>query len=110
MATQNTETEQLLRDRLEEVQRRLAELAKAPEPGSGIAFGKRIGDGTSEAISRRNDIGVGNSLLVTEEKLMRALAKLEEGSYGSCDHCGGPIAPGRLEAAPESTLCIDCAR
>ena len=84
-----------LRDRLEEVQARIAELAKAPEPGSGIGFGKRIGDGTSEAISRRNDIGVGNSLVVTEEKLERALAKLEEGSYGRCDGCGGPIAPGR---------------
>jgi DnaK suppressor protein len=98
-----------LRDRLEEVQARIAELAKAPEPGSGIGFGKRIGDGTSEAISRRNDIGVGNSLVVTEEKLERALAKLAEGSYGRCDGCGGPIAPGRLEVAPESALCIECA-
>jgi DnaK suppressor protein len=105
-----TEIEQLLRGRLAELQARLAELAKAPEPGAGIGFGKRIGDGTSEAISRRNDIGVGNSLLVTEEKLERALAKLDEGSYGRCDRCGGPIAPGRLEVAPESALCIDCAR
>jgi DnaK suppressor protein len=104
------DVEQLLRTRLDEIHGRIAELAKAPEPGSGIGFGKRIGDGTSEAISRRNDIGVGNSLLVTEEKLQRALAKLEEGSYGRCDRCGGPIAPGRLEAAPESVLCIDCAR
>ena len=110
MAAQNTEIERRLRDRLEEVEARISELAKAPEPGSGIGFGKRIGDGTSEAISRRNDIGVGNSLLVTEEKLTRALAKLAEGSYGNCDNCGGPIAPGRLQVAPESTLCIDCAR
>jgi RNA polymerase-binding transcription factor len=109
MATQNPETEQRLRDRLEEVQARIAELAKAPEPGSGIGFGKRIGDGTSEAISRRNDIGVGNSLLVTEEKLLRALAKLDEGSYGRCDSCGAPIGSGRLEVAPESALCIECA-
>ena len=106
----NSGTEQLLRERLDDVRGRIAELAKAPEPGSGIGFGKRIGDGTTEAISRRNDIGVGNSLLVTEEKLTRALAKLEEGSYGLCDSCGGPIAPGRLQAAPESALCIDCAR
>lgn len=105
-----TDVERLLRARLEEIQARLAELAKPPEPGAGIGFGKRIGDGTSEAISRRNDIGVGNSLLVTEEKLERALAKLDEGSYGLCDRCGGPIAPARLEAAPESVLCIDCAR
>jgi DnaK suppressor protein len=110
MPLQNTEVEQLLRERLDELQARIAELAKAPEPGSGIGFGKRIGDGTTEAISRRNEIGVGNSLLVTEEKLTRALAKLEEGSYGRCDSCGGPIAPGRLEVAPESALCIDCAR
>ena len=107
---QQTETEELLRNRLAEVQAQLAELAKPPEAGAGIGFGKRIGDGTNEAISRRNDIGVGNSLLVTEEKLERALAKLEEGSYGRCDRCGGPIAPARLEAAPESVLCIDCAR
>jgi DnaK suppressor protein len=110
MAQPQVEIEQLLRARLDELQARLAELARPPEAGSGIGFGKRIGDGTSEAISRRNDIGVGNSLLVTEEKLQRALAKLEEGSYGRCDRCGGPIAPARLEAVPESVLCIDCAR
>jgi DnaK suppressor protein len=92
------------------VQARLAELAKPPEAGTGIGFGKRIGDGTNEAITRRNEIGVGKSLEVTEEKLERALAKLEEGSYGRCDKCGGPIAPARLEAVPESVLCIDCAR
>jgi DnaK suppressor protein len=110
MPNDKIQVEQLLRSRLDELQTRIAELAKAPEPGSGIGFGKRIGDGTTEAISRRNEIGVGNSLLVTEEKLTRALAKLEEGSYGLCDGCGGPIAPGRLEVAPESALCIDCAR
>jgi DnaK suppressor protein len=105
-----TDVERLLRARLEEIQARLAEFARPPEAGSGIGFGKRIGEGTNEAISRRNDIGVGNSLLVTEEKLQRALAKLEEGSYGRCDRCGGPIAQARLEAAPESVLCIGCAR
>ena len=110
MAQQQADVEHLLRTHLEEVRSRIAELAKPPEAGAGIGFGKRIGDGTNEAISRRNDIGVGNSLLVTEEKLERALAKLEEGSYGRCDSCGKPIAPGRLEAVPESVLCIDCAR
>jgi DnaK suppressor protein len=100
----------VLQRHLDEIQARIAELARPPEPGSGIGFGKRIGDGTAEAISRRNEIGVGNSLVVTEEKLQRALAKLEEGSYGGCDSCGEPIAPARLEAAPESVLCIDCAR
>jgi DnaK suppressor protein len=104
------EVERVLRRRLDEVQGRIAELAKTPEPGTAIGFGKRIGDGTNEAISRRNEIGVGNSLLSSEERLRRALAKVDEGSYAVCDACGGPIAAGRLRAAPESVLCIDCAR
>jgi DnaK suppressor protein len=110
MPQPHADIEGLLRSRLDEIEARIAELAKAPEPGAGIGFGKRIGDGTNEAISRRNEIGVGNSLLVTEEKLERALVKLEEGSYGRCDRCGRAIASGRLDAVPESALCIDCAR
>jgi DnaK suppressor protein len=100
------DVERLLRERLEEIQGRIASLAKTPEPGSGIGFGKRVGDGTTEAISRRNEIGIGSSLEVSEERLVRALAKVEEGTYGLCDVCGEPIAPARLEAAPESTTCI----
>ncbi|MGH2928262.1 MAG: hypothetical protein ACRDL8_08670, partial [Solirubrobacteraceae bacterium] len=47
------------RDRARE---RLAVLAKRPERGSAVGFGKRIGDGTTEAVSRLTDIGVGDSL------------------------------------------------
>ena len=83
---------------------------RAPERGAGVSFGKRIGDGTTEAISRLTDVGAGRSLEVSDERVARALAKLEEGSYGTCDRCGQAIAPARLRAAPESVLCIDCAR
>ena len=47
---------------------------------------------------------------MSDERVARALAKLDEGSYGMCDRCGKAIAPARLRAAPESVLCIDCAR
>jgi DnaK suppressor protein len=99
-----------LRARQAELTERLAALSKAPERGAGVSFGKRIGDGTTEAVSRLTDVGVGRSLELSEERVSRALAKLAEGTYGTCDACGGPIAPKRLAAAPESVLCIECAR
>ena len=42
--------------------------------------------------------------------LDRALAQLETGGYGTCEQCGGPIAPERLAARPSARTCIDCAR
>jgi RNA polymerase-binding transcription factor DksA len=48
-----------------------------------------------------------------EEKvaqLEEALARLAEGDYGICESCGQPIDPERLEALPDTLLCINCAR
>ena len=39
-----------------------------------------------------------------------ALARLDAGSYGTCERCGGAIADARLAARPEARLCIGCAR
>jgi DnaK suppressor protein len=102
--------ERALRDRQRELQNRIAGFARPPERGAELGFGKRIGDGTTEAVSRLSDLGIGGSLEVTEARISRALGKLAEGSYGVCDRCGEAIAPARLRAVPESVLCIGCAR
>ena len=39
----------------------------------------------------------------------RALARLDVGTYGTCEICGEPIAPARLEARPVVRTCISCA-
>ncbi len=88
---------------------RVAALAKRPELGSAQGFGKRIGDGTTEAVSRLTEIGVGRSLETALLRIERALAKLDEGTYGTCDVCEKPIVQARLRAMPESVLCLDCA-
>jgi DnaK suppressor protein len=93
------------RDRTRE---RIAVLAKRPERGSALGFGKRIGDGTTEAIGRLTDIGVGGELERSLARTERALAKLDEGTYGICDACGEPISPGRLKALPDGVLCLAC--
>jgi len=88
---------------------RVAGLAKRPERGTAQGFGKRIGDGTTEAVGRLTEIGVGRSLESTLGRTERALAKLDDGTYGTCDACGGPIEPARLRARPDSVLCLACA-
>ena len=84
-------------------------LAQRPELGSAQGFGKRIGDGTVEAVSRLNEIGVGESLERGLARTERALAKLDEGTYGTCDSCRDPIARARLLAIPDGVLCLACA-
>ena len=41
-------------------------------------------------------------------KLDLALKKIEDGSFGICEICEEPIGKKRLEARPETTLCIKC--
>ena len=101
------EVEARLRARLDELRGREAELKKPPERGASISFGKRIGDGTSEAIGRITDVGVADSLDAIEARILRALEKLDEGTYGRCDECGTEIPVPRLRFAPESTFCVE---
>lgn len=39
----------------------------------------------------------------------RALARLDDGTYGECARCGKPVGDGRLEAIPYAEQCIRCA-
>lgn len=42
------------------------------------------------------------------KKIDYALAKIEDGTFGMCESCDEPISIKRLEARPETTLCIRC--
>lgn len=42
------------------------------------------------------------------KKIDHALAKIDEGTFGICEECEEPISAKRLEARPETTLCIRC--
>ena len=47
-----------------------------------------------------------------EQKLLKkideAISRIDGGTYGVCESCGGPISVRRLEARPVTTLCIEC--
>lgn len=42
------------------------------------------------------------------EKIDHALTKITDNSFGTCEECGEEINLKRLEARPETTLCIKC--
>ena len=41
-------------------------------------------------------------------KMQEAIKRIEDGVFGICEVCGGPISEKRLMARPVTTLCIDC--
>ena len=94
-----------LQERLAAMQSRLASIKKdVTSPHSG--------DSAEQAQERENDEvvdAIGNETAQTIRDLGAAIARIEEGTYGECEICGEDIAPGRLEAIPEATRCVDCA-
>jgi DnaK suppressor protein len=103
----DTDVRAALRSRRDELSRELEGLVEVPrDPMTAVSFGKRIGDGTTEAVERLNRTGVAQSISTSLEEVERALEKLDEGTYGVCDDCGEPIAPERLEAIPWTALCV----
>lgn len=89
-----------------EIEEQLRELEKRPSDPGSISFGKRVGEGTAMAVDRLSQVAVHDRLQTTLADVNRALAKVEEGSYGTCDVCGEPIGEERLEALPWAVLCV----
>ena len=97
--------------RRDELRTELAALTKVTrDPTATIGFGKRVGEGTNEAISRIERVGQAEALTATLADVDRALEKLDEGTYGICDVCGALIPAERLEARPWTSLCVEDAR
>jgi len=43
------------------------------------------------------------------EKIQASLERIQEGTYGACEHCGVKIPKTRLNAIPYASLCVKCA-
>ena len=97
-----------LQARRRQLAEELGELTKPPEAGSNLSFGKRIGEGTTEAVERISSTAAARSIAAALAEVDRALEKVDEGTYGLCDNCGQLIGSERLEAMPSATLCVTC--
>lgn len=75
-----------------------------------VAFADDAGfaDRSHSTEERSRLISVVRALRSNLRLVERALAKMDAGTYGTCERCGRPIAPERLEALPWAMLCISC--
>jgi DnaK suppressor protein len=109
MATDQTtdDVRILLAERRKQLEEQLTEMSAPPQELGSISFGKRVGEGTSQAVDRLSAVPAHDKLQILLAEVIRAQAKLDDGSYGTCDACGRDIGTGRLEAKPWATHCID---
>ena len=63
-------------------------------------------DGAHTAAERGQAITIVRELKGSLADAERALRKLDDGTYGTCERCGNPIGEDRLEAIPWTRLCI----
>ncbi len=108
-ALERDEVIAFLEARRDDLAAQLTELAEPVRaPGVQMQFGKRAGDHTADAVLQMTRTVTAGELHHVAREIARALDKLEDGTYGTCDDCGQPIAPERLEALVWATRCVSC--
>lgn len=73
-----------------------------------VGYGNHMADDATEAFEQAVDVALQRKVEATLEEVRRALAKLEDGTYGLCEACGVRIDRARLEALPYAKHCMDC--
>jgi len=76
-------------------------LAELREPGD-VQFDEESGEGDTLAVERERDLALSARAREQVEEIDRALAKLDEGTYGICEVSGDPIPRARLQAIPQA--------
>jgi DnaK suppressor protein len=102
-----------LRDRLleekDQLEEQLATIEEATfatsqsDMSGEVSFDDDAGTFTFE---RERDLSIENNVRDLLAKIDRAIARMDEGSYGICSRCGKPIEKARLKALPYVDLCI----
>lgn len=97
----------------EERVRILRQLAELGSDESGdltgeMDFGDAFADAGAATAKRTETMGIIVNLKKRLDEVEAAIARVQDGTYGICCACGGPIAPDRLEHLPTSAMCIAC--
>lgn len=74
----------------------------------GDGAGNDQADVGSTTLERDHEMSLANNARDMLDQIDRALAKIDDGTYGVCESCGNAIGKGRLQAFPRATLCVSC--
>ena len=93
-------------------ERRRELLGEALRTGGGMGEGRELFPDPADRARLEDDRNLTLRIRDRERKLLskidEALGRIEDGSYGRCEGCGGEIGVERLRARPVTTLCIAC--
>ena len=82
-------------------------LALEHEPGD-VQFDEEGGEGGTSNVDRELDLVLSAQARAAIDEIDRALAKIDAGTYGTCEQCRKVIPDARLEALPHAALCVAC--
>ena len=71
-----------------------------------VSFDEENADAGTFTFERERDLSIENNVRDLMGKIDRALARMDEGTYGVCSRCGRSIEKARLKALPYADLCI----
>ena len=80
--------------------------ASQSELSGEVSFDEENADAGTFTFERERDLSIENNVRDLMRKIERALARMDEGTYGICSRCGKPIEKARLKALPYVDLCI----
>lgn len=69
-------------------------------------MGQHQADMGTETFERERDLSILEQVEAELGDVEHALRRLDQGTYGTCDACGGPIGDERLEALPATRFCL----
>ncbi|HJR46428.1 MAG TPA: TraR/DksA C4-type zinc finger protein [Actinomycetota bacterium] len=92
------------------VDRQLLDHGVRLEGDEGISIESHEGfaDSAQVTAERSQQITLVEQLRSRRADILKALRKIDDGTYGKCENCGNDIPVERLEAVPAATLCVSC--
>jgi DnaK suppressor protein len=75
-----------------------------------MGFDEDFADAGTATFDRERDLSIRNNIQDLVDQIGRAIRRIDEGTYGTCERCGRPIDAARLKALPHALLCMDCKR